>query len=481
MNMKKLAISSILAVLTFIANARSFNIMDYGEVADTNKVCTQAIQKAIDACHLSGGGTVIIPSGLYKTGTIVMKDNVELHLSEGVRLVASSKDQDFINFPPTDYRSQKDAGGWTAMIYAANAKNISITGRGTIDGRGLGRKGNIKGVPGDCNGRPRNILFISCRNILVKDITMRNSALWNQHYLNCEDVMVSGIRVWNHCNGNNDGIDIDGCRRFILSNSIIDSDDDGIVLKSTGKAPCEDILVRGCIVSSFANAIKLGTESTGGYKNIMISDCIVKPSSNKGKRIIKSTPSGITAISLETVDGGVMDGVTVNNIQIDGTECPLYVRLGNRARRHIPEAPNPPVSIMRNIHISNITAHNAGNFGSSITGIPGHKIENITLSNIHIVNRGGLRKGAFRSAGDDGQRHDIGKNIDFDRYLQSARDVKEDDKGYPQPTVWGNLPSYGLFVRHVKDIRLDNVTFSSVGSEPRKSIIMVDVDNKNNQ
>lgn len=200
---------------------------------------------------------------------------------------------------------QKDAGGWVSLIYAVDAKNISITGKGTIDGKGKGRKGRISGLGGDRNGRPRNILFISCKDVHVEGITMRNSALWNQHYLNCEDVTIDHIKVYNHSNGNNDGIDIDGCRRFILSNSIIDSDDDGIVLKSTGTAPCENVIISNCIVSSFANAIKCGTESTGGFKNISISDCIVKPSRHSGERILKSTPSGITAISLEIVDGGI--------------------------------------------------------------------------------------------------------------------------------------------------------------------------------
>lgn len=186
--------------------------------------------------------------------------------------------------------------------------------KGTIDGKGKGRKGRISGLGGDRNGRPRNILFISCKDVHVEGITMRNSALWNQHYLNCEDVTIDHIKVYNHSNGNNDGIDIDGCRRFILSNSIIDSDDDGIVLKSTGTAPCENVIISNCIVSSFANAIKCGTESTGGFKNISISDCIVKPSRHTGERILKSTPSGITAISLEIVDGGIMDGVTINNV-----------------------------------------------------------------------------------------------------------------------------------------------------------------------
>lgn len=281
------------------------------------------------------------------------------------------------------------------------------------------------GVVGDCNGRPRNILFISCQDVTEKDITMRNSALWNQHYLNCEDVLVSG-----------------------------------------------------CVVSSYANAIKLGTESTGGYRNIVIADCIVNPSACKGDRIIKSTPTGITAISLEVVDGGVMDGVTVNNILIDGTECPLYVRLADRGRKHTADAPQPQAGVIRNIRISNITARNTGNFCSSITGIPGHKIENITLTNISFTNRGGLRKGSFCTVDDDkGVRHDSGKRLFLDRYWSKADEVKEDEKGYPQPTVWGNLPCYGLFLRHVERAVINNLELKSDGDEPRPPIIAVDVDN----
>lgn len=474
---KHLFILFIYQMVIGATSAQVFNIKDYGTVRDTNQICTEIIQKAVDACWQAGGGQVLIPAGLYKSGTIVLKDNVELHLSSGAQLVASANPKDFIHFPPTSYRSLKDVGGWVSLIYADGAKNISLTGNGIIDGRGAGRKGTVSNVPGDCNGRPRNILFISCKDVRVKDITMKNSALWNQHYLNCEDVTVTGIRVWNHCNGNNDGIDIDGCRRFVLSSSIIDSDDDGIVLKSTGLAPCEDVVITGCIVSSFANAIKLGTESTGGYKNIMIADCVVKPSENKGHRIIKSTPSGITAISLEVVDGGVMDGVTVDNILIEGTECPIYVRLGNRARKYMADAPEPPVGVMRNIRISNITAYDTGNFGSSITGIPERKIENISLSNIRITNRGGLQKGAYRTKNDDkNKRHDMGGNLFMDKYWKSADEVKEDVKGYPQPTVWGNLPSYGFFIRHVEQVSIHDLELDSKDVEPRDPVILVDVD-----
>lgn len=384
------------------------SILDFGASVDTNIVNTTAINKAIEHCYRQGGGRVIVPAGRFKTGTIFLKDNVELRLENGAYLFASENPDDFPLMPPAAYRSLKDEGGWSALIYAGEARNIALTGYGTLDGRGKGRKGRVGGVAGDANGRPRNLLFISCRNVRVEGVTMQNSALWNQHYLNCEDVTVDNIRVYNHSNGNNDGIDIDGCRRFILSNSIIDSDDDGIVLKSTGTAPCENVIISNCIVSSFANAIKCGTESTGGFKNISISDCIVKPSRHTGERILKSTPSGITAISLEIVDGGIMDGVTINNVLIEGTECPLYIRLANRGRQYPDDAPVPPVGRMRNIQISNITAYGTGNFCSSITGIENAKIENIYLNNIRFMNRGGLVEGAFLpDPAMEGKRHDV--------------------------------------------------------------------------
>lgn len=453
-----------------------FNILDFGATLDTNAVQTQAINAAIMHCHAQGGGRVVIPVGMFKSGTIFLKDNVELRLEHGARLVASSRSEDFPIQPQAPYRSSKDEGGWAALIYAVGARNIAITGGGTIDGRGKGRRGRVKGVAGDANGRPRNILLISCRKVRVEGVTMLNAAMWNQHYLDCEDVTVDRIHVFNHCNGNNDGIDIDGCRRFILSRSIIDSDDDGIVLKSTGRAACEDVVVTGCVVSSFANAIKCGTESSGGFKNILVSDCVVKPSRHEGERVVKSTPTGITAISLEMVDGGVMDGVTVHDILIEGTECPLYIRLGNRGRKVTPDAPEPPMGTMRNIFIHDVAAYGTGNFGSSITGVPEGHIENVHLHDIRFVNVGGLEKGKYRIPGDmEGRRHDTSGNLFRDRYWASHLDLVEDVKGYPQPTVWGNLPCYGLFVRHVDGLSVERMALDSEGTEPRVPMIAVDV------
>jgi polygalacturonase len=434
--------------------AAQYNILDYGAVNDTAQLSTTAINNAITTCFSRGGGRVTVPAGKFKSGTIVLKDNVELYLESGAFLYASTHKADFPRQAQPSYRSQKDPGGWFALIYAEGASHISISGKGTIDGQGAQQLPQTSQAGGDLDGRPRNILFISCNNVSVEGITMLNAGIWNQHYLNCEDVLVNNIRAYNHCNRNNDGIDIDGCRRFILTNSIIDSDDDAIVLKSTGKAGCEDVVVSNCIASSFTNAIKCGTESTGGFKNINIGNCVVKRSISKLPPVFGRTNIGITGISLEIVDGGSMDGVQVHDIVIEETECPIYVRLGNRARKYAPDALAPPMGTMRNISLSRITAYNTGNYCASITGVPGGSIENITLDQIRMVNKGGVLKGD---------------------YISSAAKVSEDEKGYPEPTVWKNLPSYGFFIRHVKRISLSGISLGSATPDPRPPVIGIDI------
>lgn len=448
-----------LLILTCYSQERSnvgeYNILDYGAKKDSSFLSSEAINQAITDCSANGGGRVVIPAGKYKSGTILMKDHVELYFEPGSYLCASVDPKDICRQPRPEYRSEKEQGGWYALIYAEKANDIAISGYGIIDGRGAQHKSRPECLWGDQDGRPRNILFISCSNVNISGITMINAGIWNQHYLNCEDVYVNNVKVINHSNSNNDGINIDGCRRFFLTNSNIDSDDDGIVLKSTGLSPCKDVVIDNCIVSSHANGIKLGTESTGGFRNVVVSNCIVKPSRITTRIFPTTLLKGITGISLEIVDGGVMDGISVNNIIVEGTECPLYIRLGSRGRKHTKDSPEPPMGQMRNIQISNILAYGTGNFCSSITGVPEGKIENVYLDNIRFFNRGGLKNG---------------------EYLPDIQSVIEDEKGYPQPTVWGNLPSSALFIRHVENIHVTNAVFGSDEPDPRIPIVANDVD-----
>ncbi|HEY8397086.1 MAG TPA: glycosyl hydrolase family 28-related protein [Flavihumibacter sp.] len=441
-------------LLWVIQASSQYNILNYGADKTGRTLSTAAINKAISECNRNGGGRVVMPAGIYRSGTIIMKDKVELYLESGAVLKASTDRKDFPRQPQPVYRSHKDKGGWFALIYAEGASQISITGLGTIDGSGAEQKPDPNLFGGDLDGRPRNILFISCQDIRVEGITMLNSGMWNQHYLNCEDLIIDRVKVYNHSNRNNDAIDIDGCRRVTLSNSIFDTDDDGITLKSTGPAPAEDIVITNCIVSSFCNAIKAGTESSGGFRNITISNCVIKPSRSRTRPVFNTPRIGITGISLEIVDGGKMEGVTISNINMEGTECPLYIRLGNRARKYREDMPEPQMGTMKNISISNIVAYNTGNFSSSITGVPGAYVENVQLSNIQFYHKGGLKPGD---------------------YLPTYQEVSEDEKGYPQPTVWGNLPSSFLFIRHVKNLQVNGYSFGSVQTDPRIPVIAVDV------
>lgn len=442
-----------LSLAVTFCKAQDFPVTQYG-ARPGSTINTVAINKAIEACYKNGGGRVVIPAGVFRSGTLLLKKNVELHLAMGAVLSASTDIKDFPIQPLPAYRSQKDPGGWRALIYANGVNNIAITGPGTIDGNGAQQKPDPDSkFKLDMDGRPRNLLLISCKQIRVEGIKMRNSGIWNQHYLDCEDVIVDRISVYNHSNRNNDGIDIDGCRRFILSNSILDTDDDAIVLKSTGSAGCENITITNCIVSSFCNAIKAGTESTGGFKNISVSNCVIKPSINKDAPIF-GTPSGIAGLSLEIVDGGIMDGVSISNITIEGSQSPLYVRLGNRARKHTESAPEPGMGSMKNIVISNIVAYNTGNYGGSITAIPGYYVENVSLNNIQFYNKGGIRKGDYKA---------------------EVNQVPEDEKGYPQPTVWKELPASALFIRHAKNIQVNGLMLHSYAPDIRSPVVAVDV------
>jgi len=415
-----------------------------GATPNGSGLCTLALQKAIDLCHENGGGTVVIPAGRFITGTVRLRSFVALELQHGAVLLGSTRSEDYPRQPVPQYRSLND-DGFRALIYAEGEENIGLYGQGCIDGQGanFGTQGT------DHDGRPRLIQFVSCREVRVEGLRLRNSALWMQHYLNCENVQIRGLNVWNHANHNNDMIDIDGCRQVTIADCIGDSDDDGITLKSTGLAPCENVAISNCVVSSHCNALKCGTESAGGFRNIVFANCVVKPSAEKKK--INGRPEGISGIALELVDGGILEGVTISNIAIEGTMAAIFVRLGSRGRGPTKGAARLPVGILRNVRISNVLARGVGSIGSSITGLPEHHLEDVTLTGIRIE----LAAAAEGPAG--------------------AKSVPEKPTSYPEARMWGPLPAYGFFVRHATRVRFFDVTVVPAAGERRPRIVAEDV------
>ena len=437
-----------ISIVTFGSNYIC-NIIDYAAVGDGITINTKAIQNAIDECS-EKGGMVVIPAGEFVTGTIYLKSNVTLHLTENATLLGSTDISDYPHNTP-EYKFYGDTWVKQSLIYAEKQKNISITGTGTINGQGGAFKTTTRKKPDRYMNRPYVLWFVECSNVKVEGIFLTNSAMWMQHYLACDKVRIQGIRVFNHCNSNNDMIDIDGCRDVIISDCIGDTDDDALTIKSTSNRKSENIIINNCILSSHCNAIKCGTESSGGFKNIVISNCIVRPSEQK--TTIYGVPAGISGITLGMVDGGVLDGININNIVIDGAKVPLYMRLGNRARSYRADQGEIPIGTFRNVKISNITATGADTIGCSITGIPGHPLENISLSNISIT---------FKGGGSSGEHSLL---------------VPELETFYPESTMFGTLPASAFYIRHAKNIDLNQIHLYYDNTDTRTAIICDDVKN----
>ena len=451
--MKRVLISALMLVVAVAtASAADYNIKKFGAVSDTTKYSTKAIQKAIDACSKAGGGRVLVPAGNYKIGSIVLKSNVNLHLEHGATLYGSTHIKDYIPFG-TDFKSLRTQGTTVQLIYGDKVENVVIDGYGTIDGRGrnfIMNRGHDEGIT-----RPHLLRFVQSKNIVVRNITVRNSPCWMQHYLACDHVRIDGVTIFNRNHFNNDGLDLDGCHDVIVSNCFVDSDDDGIVLKSTSPRLCENITISNCVVSTHCNAVKMGTETTGGFRNININNIVVMPSHDQNEKFCGKW-IGISAIALEIVDGGVLENVNVSNFTVEGTESPIFVRLANRGRRYFAGVEKPEVGRINDVRISNITVYNAGKFGSSVTGIPGHCVKNIELSNITIHQKGGVTAEMMPEI-----------------YKKSA---DEREEKYPEGTGWGFLPAKGFFVRHARNVKFSNIVIKTEQPDVRPDFLKFDVE-----
>ena len=400
-----------------------------------------------------------MPTGSYKIGTIELRSDVHLHLEQGATLYGSTDLKDYKPMK-SDYVSLRTHTTTIQLIYADKVRNVVIDGYGVIDGRGRAFKKltwNDEGIM-----RPHLLRFIQSEDIVVRDITMKNSGCWMQHYLACDRLRIDGIKVFNRNNYNNDALDLDGCHEVVVSNMIADSDDDGITLKSTSPRLCENIRISDCVVSSHCNAVKLGTETNGGFRNINISGIVVKPSYDQREKFFGQW-IGSSAISLEIVDGGVLENVNVSDITVEGTEAPIFVRLGNRGRGYQSDGkeignilPIEHVGRIEGVSIENVRIHNAGAMGCSVTGLPGHPVERVRLSNISLHHKGGVTKGDMKAIN------------------ESIADEKE--KEYPESTMWGNLPAKGFYVRHARKVRIEGLEVVTDKEDVRPEVVKVDVE-----
>jgi polygalacturonase len=438
------AAAAMLVVRTAGAGEARYDIRDFGARGDGHTLCTSAIQKAVDACAAQGGGTVYCGPGVWLTGTITLKSHVGFYLDNGCTLLGSTNAVDYPAWH-AKLRSYTDNYVQQSLFAGEGLEQVSIAGRGTIDGNGQAFQWK------EYLTRPYVIRLVSCTNVVMEGIELRNSPMWMQHYLACHQLVVKGLRVFNHASRNNDGLDIDACSDVTVSDCMIDSDDDAICLKATLDRPCENVVINNCVISSHCSAIKTGTESNGGFRNITINSCtIVAPrftQSIYGERLSR----GIAGIAIETVDGGQSENINISNITIRGVCVPIFIRLGNRARPFTADGAKPGPGALRRVTLTNITASGAATNGCSITGLPESPLEDVLLDNIQLSFVGG------------GQRK------------QTARGVNEYPTRYPEATMFGTLPAYGFFCRHVRGLKFSNVRIATEAPDERHALVCDDV------
>ena len=451
-----LKFSILVLGLSCTKKKQAFDIRDFGAKSDTLTINTFAIQKAINACHEQGGGKVIISNGVYITGTVLLKNNVHLVVEANAILLGSSNPMDYQSIDTFTDATGQERGN--CLIGAVNAKNIGVSGGGVIDGNGEAflHKNLVKKRAelyiSETNktfgkNRPFLLRFVGSSNIKIKGVTLKQPAAWTCHFYQSTNIKIEEVSIYSHANFNNDGIDLDSSSNVVIENCTIDTGDDAICFKTTSPKPTHDIKVTGCTLKSEWGAIKFGTESMGDFYNISVSDCVINDTRGGGIKIL-------------SVDGANISNVSIENIEMNAVDMPIFVRLGERLRTYR-NAPKQKVGSINKLLIKNIRATTRSveksriksPSGILLTGTPDHSIGGVSLVNVSISLPG------------EGKKADV-------------KLIEEQVKKYPEFSFFGVLPAYGIYARHIDNLSLSNVDFKVTSPDERESMVFEDIKTK---
>lgn len=363
-----------------------FNIDDFGAIRNGLELSTLSIAAAIDAAIESGGGTVFVPAGRYRTGAILLKSNIELRLAPGAVLSFSDNPADY---PVVTSRWE----GIKTLVYAscifgADLENVSVTGQGIIEGNGSAWWERQKNRPEELqHPRPKLISFDNCSRVTLKDITLLNSPGWTVHPVLCNDVTIDNLTIINPADSpNTDGINPESCSNVRISNCHIDVGDDCIAIKSgteetPQRIPCDNIAISNCTMVHGHGGIVIGSEMSGGVRNVVVTNCV-----------FRGTDRGIRLKSRRG-RGGTVEDIRISNIVMEDVICPfilnLYYFCGSKGKDRYVWDKNPyPVTgdtpCFRRIHFANISARRVHASAGFLYGLAEQYISEISFDNIDI-------------------------------------------------------------------------------------------------
>ena len=455
---------------------------NYGAAKDGKTLCTNAVQRAVDECNKNGGGTVRFGAGVYVVGTVFLKSNVTVEIPKGTEIWGAESYYDYEQEEKIDYPIYQDSSHTyynPSMFLGIDCENIQITGGGKIDMRSVWDEDGVRGAAIKHRGA-KCIALKSCKNIEISDLEIYNVTDLAIYFAGCENVDVFGIKMRVYI----DGISPDNSKNVRIHDCDVETGDDGIVFKSSYTLNrldvCRDIHVWNCRIKSRCNAIKFGTETNGGFMNILIEN-------------IDMRETRITGVSVESVDGAVVDGITVRNVKMKNVNAPLFVHIGRRMRG--PEGRE--IGKIRNVTFENITAEgpyeeydiiswnyfsykagdtrqkpwvfgvaesfddtNSGNTAesdwqmtSNMCGLKESPLENIVLRNVHFKLDGGVKT--------------------------YNTEVPEEACDYPEVFVYGRiLPAKGIYFRYINGLTLDKVTVETYRPDAREDFVFKSVSNK---
>lgn len=426
------------------STGRMINVLHEGLDATGSVLNTQRLQILIEDLGDAGGGTLVFPPGTYLTGGLKLCSHLKIQLDQGAVLLGSPDLSDYTLHAPSPVPFPEGYEGVRALLFALDCEDLVIEGSGTIDGQGA----LFDAFPDVRGGRPRNIWFARCENVRIQGVRLRNSGFWMQHYLNCTNLHLSGLDIWNHGGTNNDGIDIDGCRDVTIENCVVDSSDDAICLKSGNTTPTVNVVVRDCRTSSHCNHFKTGTESRGGFHNIRVSGLTMVPSAVRESHAATEGADwrGACGIALAAVDGGSLSEIHISDISMDKVRVPFFIRLGDRGLCAPGVAPSQELPTATSIRISNVRSVDAGPMGGHIVGLPGSPVRDV------VIEQCAFHYEHSKLPGDT-----------------EPWDLRE-GTAYPSCDAFGWFPAYGFFLRYASEVRFSGITFSPGNSENRPAL-----------